>query len=217
MARIRTIKPEFPQSESMGRVSRDSRYFFIMLWTICDDSGRCRGNSRILASLLYPYDNDVTHDIDIWINELEHEQCLVRYIIDGNTYIEILNWLKHQKIDKPTASKLPAFVESSRILSTNSRDVPTNSPGKGKEGKGKEGSRIRESVNDHLTFLQKTYPFANIEAEILEMEAKYENTNLGVDPYIYVSRWFKNLKAPAEISAPDTSYINNPAFNPDNY
>jgi 5-methylcytosine-specific restriction endonuclease McrA len=26
MARIRTIKPEFPQSESMGRVSRDARF-----------------------------------------------------------------------------------------------------------------------------------------------------------------------------------------------
>lgn len=28
MARIRTIKPEFPQSESMGRVSRDARGHF---------------------------------------------------------------------------------------------------------------------------------------------------------------------------------------------
>ena len=58
MARIRTIKPEFPQSESMGRVSRDARLCFVMLWTIADDSGRLRGNSRMLASLLFPYDDD---------------------------------------------------------------------------------------------------------------------------------------------------------------
>jgi len=42
MARIRTIKPEFPHSESMGRVSRDARLLFVMLFTIVDDEGRAR-------------------------------------------------------------------------------------------------------------------------------------------------------------------------------
>ncbi len=46
MARIRSIKPEFPQSESMGNVSRDARLTFIQLWTLADDSGRLRGSSR---------------------------------------------------------------------------------------------------------------------------------------------------------------------------
>lgn len=36
MARIRTIKPEFPQSETMGRVSRDARLLFIQLWTVAE-------------------------------------------------------------------------------------------------------------------------------------------------------------------------------------
>ena len=49
MARIRTIKPEFPQSESMGRVSRDARLLFVQLWCICDDHGRTRAASRMLA------------------------------------------------------------------------------------------------------------------------------------------------------------------------
>jgi hypothetical protein len=64
MGRIRTIKPEFPQSESVGRLSRDARLLFIQLWTVCDDSGRARGSSRMLASLLYPYDTDVLGLID---------------------------------------------------------------------------------------------------------------------------------------------------------
>ena len=117
MARIRTIKPEFPQSESMGRVGRESRYCFILLWTLADDSGRLRGNSRMLASLLYPYDLDAGKLIDKWLGELEHEKCLVRYAVEDDTYIQICNWLKHQKIDKPSASKIPAFTEDSRILS----------------------------------------------------------------------------------------------------
>ena len=136
MARIRTIKPEFPQSESMGRVSREARLCFILLWTICDDSGRTRASSRMLASLLYPYDDDANKRIDGWLSELEKENCIVRYEIEGNTYLEVCNWLIHQRIDKPSASKLPPFDESSRILA-NPREASCEER-KGKEGKGRE-------------------------------------------------------------------------------
>lgn len=118
MARIRTIKPEFPHSESMGRVSRDARLLFVQLWTLADDEGRLRGNSRILASLLYPYDDDAKDLMDSWLAELEQQACIVRYLIDGSTYLQIVKWSDHQKIDKPTRSKLPPFDESSRILAS---------------------------------------------------------------------------------------------------
>lgn len=109
MPRIRTIKPEFPQSESMGRVSRDARLLFIQLWTIADDFGRLRGNSRMLASLLYPYDDDAKDLIDGWLSELETEHCIQTYVIDGATYVQIQKWQDHQKVDKPTASRLPEY------------------------------------------------------------------------------------------------------------
>lgn len=79
MGRIRTIKPEFPQSESVGRLSRDARLVFILLWTVADDEGRSRAASRMLASLLYPYDDDAPKRIDGWLSELEREKCLIRY------------------------------------------------------------------------------------------------------------------------------------------
>lgn len=114
MARIRTIKPEFPQSESIGRLSRDARLLFILLWTVADDEGRCRAASRMLASLLYPYDDDAPGLMDGWLNELEANGRIVRYEVDGSTYLEIRNWKEHQRIDKPTASKLPEFREASK-------------------------------------------------------------------------------------------------------
>jgi hypothetical protein len=116
MARIRTIKPEFPQSESMGRVSRDARLLFVELWTICDDAGRTRAASRMLASLLFPYDDDAPALIDGWLKELEAEGCIVRYTIDGTTYLQVSKWLSHQKIDKPSPSRFPQFDEASRIV-----------------------------------------------------------------------------------------------------
>jgi hypothetical protein len=116
MARIRSIKPEFPLSETVGRLSRDARLLFVQLFTVVDDEGRSRAASRMLASLLYPYDDDARDLIDGWLSELEHQECIVRYEVDGAVYLEVCNWLKHQKIDHPSKSRLPDPREGSRIL-----------------------------------------------------------------------------------------------------
>jgi hypothetical protein len=139
MARIRTIKPEFPQSESMGRVTRDARLLFILLWTISDDSGRTRANSRMLASLLFPYDEDAGEAIDGWLTELEREGCIVRYEAASNRYLQICKWLNHQKIDRASDSKIPAFDEASRIVANPREDSSED-----------QGSRIKEGIKEGI-------------------------------------------------------------------
>lgn len=115
--RIRTIKPEFPHSESVGRLSRESRLLFILLWTIVDDAGRTRAASRLLASLLYPFDDDAPSLIDGWLSELQQNGSVRLYVIGGSQYLDIPGWREHQKIDRPTKSRLPEFVEASRAFS----------------------------------------------------------------------------------------------------
>ena len=139
MARIRCIKPEFPHSESMGNVSRDARLTFVLLWTLADDSGRLRGNSRMLASLLFPYDNDAPKKIDTWLEELEREECVQRYVVDGASYVEIRNWLNHQKIDKPSVSKIPAPREDSRGFANVREDSSLDRIKEGIKDQGEEG------------------------------------------------------------------------------
>ena len=107
MGRIRSIKPEFPQSESIGNLSRDARLLFIQIWTVVDDLGRPRAASRMLASLLYPYDSDAGELMEGWLQELEAENLIQRYEVDGSQYLEVVKWLKHQKIDHPSKSRLP--------------------------------------------------------------------------------------------------------------
>jgi len=116
MARIRSIKPEFAQSETIGALSRDARLLFVQLWTIVDDAGRARANSRVLAMTLYPFDDDALNLIEGWLQELEDQACIRRYLVEGKPYLDIPKWLSHQKIDRPSKSKLPEFVEASRGL-----------------------------------------------------------------------------------------------------
>lgn len=160
MARIRTIKPEFPQSESMGRISRDARLLFIMLWTICDDYGKARGNSRALASLLFPYDVDAGERIDTWLGELEREGCILRYETDGNTYVMVRKWKDHQRVDKPTPSRIPDPRDDVGNPRENSRAF-ANPPVGTKEGKGKEGKgEGPEEGADALALDRKGQPYA---------------------------------------------------------
>jgi len=154
MARIRTIKPEFPQSESMGAVSRDARLLFIMLFTLADDEGRLRGNSRMLASILFPYDTDAPKLIDKWIDELITQKCIVRYQIEDATYVEICKWLNHQKIDKPSKSKLPAPPEDSRGFAKIRED---SSEDQGRDQGKDQGSRIKEEKTQRASRLPQDW------------------------------------------------------------
>lgn len=141
MARIRTIKPELPHSESLGRVSRDARLLFMLMFTLADDEGRLRASSRLLASLLYPHDREETDLpglIDGWLRELSREECVIVYDIGDKQHIAFVNWLKHQKIDKPSRSKLPP--PPSQFAKP--RECSSSDQGKG------SGSRIKDLDQD---------------------------------------------------------------------
>lgn len=164
MARIRTIKPEFPQSESMGQCTRDARLTFLLLFTMADDSGRLRGNSRMLASLLFPYDDDAKKHIDSWLVELEKVGCIQRYQVDGDSYLAIHKWSQHQKIDKPTPSRIPPPIESSRDFANPTEVVERllsfpSADRNGMEWNGEEGkiSAAAPAVDNFETFW-KAYP-----------------------------------------------------------
>ena len=91
----------------MGRISRDARLTFILLWPQCDDSGRVRGNMTMLSAILFPYDRDSREKFPDWIKELEGENCITRYSLEADEYLAVVNWKKHQKIDRPSPSKCP--------------------------------------------------------------------------------------------------------------
>ena len=139
--RIRSIKPEFWESESLSKVSREARLLFIGLFSCCDDVGRARASSRLLASRLFPYDEDAFKRLPGWISELEKQGCIRLYQVDDEAYLDIPKWQNHQKIDKPSASKLPSFDD----VREDSRGFEKNSLG--------TGNREEEQGGDSTTIV----------------------------------------------------------------
>lgn len=109
MARIRTIKPDFWQHPRVTRVSRDARLYFLGLLNEADDEGRMRYSGKRLAGVLFSDDDDVTGAlIDQWTDELEVAGLVSRYVVDRAPLLLVIGFTEHQKINRPTPSRLPA-------------------------------------------------------------------------------------------------------------
>ncbi|MCX5449839.1 hypothetical protein [Streptomyces nigrescens] len=110
MARIRTIKPEAFTSESLAQVTVAAERTFFGLLTQADDHGRHRDNAAIIAGLLWPLRAEHTSvHVEDDLQQLADAALLCRYTgCDGRRYLHFVTWAQHQKIDKPSQSRLPS-------------------------------------------------------------------------------------------------------------
>lgn len=138
--RIRSIKPEFWVSESMGRLSRDARLIFVGLWSLADDHGRFRADPRLIAGQLLPYDPDGAEVASRALASLRDEGCITLYEVDRSRYGLVTGWRTHQKIDRPSASRLPQPPENQlanpREPSTSPREPSCEEQGTGNREQG---------------------------------------------------------------------------------
>ncbi|MBP0456128.1 hypothetical protein [Streptomyces montanisoli] len=110
MPRIRTVKPEAFTSESLAEVSVEAERTFFGLLTQADDHGRHRDNAAIIAGLLWPLRAEHTSvHVEDDLDQLSNAGLICRYTgCDGRRYLHIVTWSAHQKIDKPSQSRLPS-------------------------------------------------------------------------------------------------------------
>ncbi|MEV5663467.1 hypothetical protein [Streptomyces flaveolus] len=110
MARIRTIKPEAFVSESLAAVSLTAERTFFGLLTQADDQGRHRDHAAIIAGQLWVLRPEHTPgDVEQDLAQLADAGLICRYKGPGDKrYLHIVTWRQHQKINRPSASRLPA-------------------------------------------------------------------------------------------------------------
>lgn len=142
MARIRTVKPEMPGHPTIARLSRDARLLFVWLITDADDDGRFVAAPKRLAGQLFPLDDDVDAAMVAgWLDELVAQDLVELYQHDGGRFGQIRGWTDHQRISKPTPSRLPAPPRESH---THTPSPPANPPG----NSGEPPETPRESLAD---------------------------------------------------------------------
>lgn len=154
MARMRTVKPEFFRSATIGKLKRDTRLLFIGMWTEADDHGRGLAEPRHLAGSLFPFDRDVTErKVKASLRELETVVCsdgkrglIILYEANGSTYYAIRSWW-HQKVNRPGGPRYPdPPPETLFSLNGDPPDSPHDSLNGARQGSGvrKQGTGSRE-------------------------------------------------------------------------
>lgn len=126
MARIRSVKPEYWSDYRLAKeLPRDVRLFYIALWNEADDEGRFQAHPRRVLGACFPYDDDLSaEDIEQWMILLSDTGRLVLYTVDGEPYGQLTKFGPHQRINRPTPSRLPAPPEPSPDPNGNSSRSP---------------------------------------------------------------------------------------------
>jgi len=110
MARIRTVKPEFWEDEAIGLISFGARLLFLACFNFADDEGLMRWTPDYLKASVFMYDKEVTTEqVETFMGELASAGLVIPYK-GGKSQQRlgwILNFLKHQRINRPQPSKLP--------------------------------------------------------------------------------------------------------------
>jgi hypothetical protein len=109
MARIRSIKPEFFSNKALAGTSAHSRLLAIGLLTLADSEGRLLWIEMQVHAQVFPWERKV--NTQTLLEELESIGYVKTYSHDGKTYVEVVNFLKHQRLTGKEAqikSKLPA-------------------------------------------------------------------------------------------------------------
>jgi hypothetical protein len=98
MARIRTIKPEFFEDESLAKLPPHDRLLFIGIWLIADKNGILEDRPTWIKAKVFPYENGDTVDVSRMLPRLVSGRYLIRYTAEGRNLIAVRNFTKHQRI-----------------------------------------------------------------------------------------------------------------------
>jgi hypothetical protein len=105
--RIRTIKPEFWHSPHQAELDWPHKVLFLGLLNLADDQGRALGDPRYVKGQLLPYEEITPDEVADLLDHLHRVGLIELYNHSGRRHLAIVNFSKHQSIDRPKASKLP--------------------------------------------------------------------------------------------------------------
>lgn len=106
MSRIRTIKPEFWQDEDLSMLPPETHMLAAALLNYADDEGYFKANPKLVKAACCPLRED-----SVSIHESLGELSNVGYIrlgtgVDGKRYGHICGFTKHQRVNRPSPSKI---------------------------------------------------------------------------------------------------------------
>ena len=126
--RARNIKPGFFKNDTLAELDFAGRLLFIGLWGIADRAGRLEDRPKKIKAEVFPYDEV---NVDAFLGDLARLGFILRYEMDGERYIQIVHFDKHQNphpreapSNIPAPSPCPSLAPAGSCLG-NTQDLPS--------------------------------------------------------------------------------------------
>ncbi|GAB3192053.1 hypothetical protein [Nesterenkonia suensis] len=165
--RIRSIKPEFWRSPDIRQLDWDDRLLFIGLWSYVDDNGVGRDDvpsiiGDLFAGDMFENPRETVARVSRGLQNLSEAGRIARYPTEKGDCLYIVNWNKHQRIDKPNKARLDAPPPELQASGGDSRgcregvarvqEIPAPGTGEqGNRGTGEETLSRTGSAVAHMT------------------------------------------------------------------
>ena len=169
MARIRTIKPDFWRDEALSALPPETTLLAIGLLNHADDEGYFNAHPKLIESDVFPL-RELSRSVTVMLDELHS----IGYIevfkgADGKRYGHIVNFSKHQVINKKNPSKIKDLCGVQENYGTTTVVLPVGKEWKGMEEEKKKepttrGTRLSADATlspEYRDFCQKTRPELN--------------------------------------------------------
>jgi len=146
VARARNIKPGFFLNDLLAEIEPLGRLLFAGLWTIADREGRLEDRPKKIKAAVLPYDDC---DVDHLLNELSKRDFIIRYEVNGEKYIQIVKWEKHQNPHyKEVKSEIPPYINHNENVNQTKKKVTTKAK--------KQCSNVKPTLTQHQAELEPT-------------------------------------------------------------
>jgi hypothetical protein len=149
--RIRTIKPEFWLNEDLGRLEDFTRLVAVALLNYADDEGYFNANPELIRGQVFPFEKNSTR-IQRALVEASTACFISLYSgTNGRVYGRIQNFSKHQKIDRPSPSRIKPLVNFDEPSTKAQRGIDESSlldqgSGNRDQGAGRSDQSAKESA-----------------------------------------------------------------------
>jgi hypothetical protein len=108
------LKPGFFTNDKLAELPAHGRLLFAGLWTLADREGRLPDRPKWIKGALFPYENP---PVERLLGLLDTAGFIWRYQVNGERYIEVPNFSKHQHVHvNEQPSTIPAPDEHRTAL-----------------------------------------------------------------------------------------------------
>ena len=115
MPRIRSLKPEHRQHRKLGPLDHVTYRLWVGMICEADDEGRLVADAEQLRVLIFGFRPEITAlTVEESLGLLAKARLIRLYTAKSTRCVEFPSWKDHQRINRPTQSKLPPYKESQR-------------------------------------------------------------------------------------------------------